>query len=249
MATSKSTKYANDVVEVNLDTFAIPIAIIVAGIIIAVALFITSKSNKDADTDTGTPTVAEQGEPELPEGDVTVSLGDSPYLGDKSKAKIAIVEYSDFGCGYCKRHATEVYPELKSKFVDTGEVIYVFKSFPLSDSGVSYNAAVAMHCVAKYVDGSKIAEFHTSAFDFTTDADIRAAAIAAGVDGGKYDACIGSSEAKAAVEAEKAEGGSVNIQGTPGFVVGKIGDDGKITGPLVPGAYPFSTFETIIKGF
>ena len=26
MATSKSTKYANDVVEVNLDTFAIPIA-------------------------------------------------------------------------------------------------------------------------------------------------------------------------------------------------------------------------------
>ena len=248
MATSKSTKYANDVVEVNLDTFAIPIAIIVAGIIIAVALFITSKANKDADTDTAAPTAAEQGAPEVPEGDFTVSLGDSPYLGDKSKAKIAIVEYSDFGCGYCKRHATEVYPELKSKFVDTGEVVYVFKSFPLSDSGVSYNAAVAMHCVAKYVDGNKAAEFHTNAFNFTTDADIRAGALAVGVDGGKFDACIAGSEAKAAVEAEKAEGSAASITGTPGFVVGKI-SDGKVTGPLVRGAYPFSSFETIIKGF
>jgi len=248
MATSKSTKYANDVVEVNLDTFAIPIAILVAGIIIAVAIFLTSKANKDTTTDTKAPTVAEQGEPEVPEGDFTVSLGDSPYLGDKSKAKVAIVEYSDFGCGYCKRHATEVYPELKSKFVDTGDVVYVFKSFPLSDSGVSYNAAVAMHCVAKYVDGNKAAEFHTKAFTFTTDADIRAGAIAVGVDGGKYDACIAGPEAKAAVEAEKAEGSGIGITGTPGFVVGKIAD-GKVTGPIVRGAYPFSTFETIIKGF
>jgi len=240
-------KTKSDVVEINLDSLIIPISIIIAGVVIAAAIFITSNKNKDTNTDSANPTVAESDDSGLSAGDATVSLGDAPYLGNKDKTKIAIVEYSDFGCGYCKRHATEVYPELKSKFVDTGEIIYVFKSFPLSDSGISYNAAIAMHCVAKYVDGNKAAEFHSNAFNFTTDEEIKNGAIAVGVDASKYDSCIADSAIKSLVAAEKAEGGKAGIEGTPGFVVGKIDKDGNITGPVVKGAYPFTTFESAIK--
>jgi len=252
MAKAKDTwgvkeKTKSDVVEINLDSLVIPISIIIAGIVIAAAIFITSDKNKDTDSDTANPTVTETDDTGLSSGDATVSLGEAPYLGDKSKTKIAIVEYSDFGCGFCKRHATEVYPELKSKYVDTGEVIYVFKSFPLSDSGIPYNAAVAMHCVAKYVDANKAAEFHSNAFNFTTDEDIKNGAIAVGVDAGKYDACIADPAIKTLIAEEKAEGGKAGIEGTPGFVIGKIDKDGNVTGPLVKGAYPFTTFEEAIK--
>lgn len=237
-----------DVVEVNLDPFAVPIAIVIAGIIIALAIFLTNKSSK-TEVDDKQPTPSAEGEaPEVPEGDVTVSIGDAPTLGDRNKAKIAIVEYSDFGCGYCKRHAEQVYPDLKSKYVDKGEVLYVFKSYPLSEAGTAYNAALAFHCVAKLTDSEKAATFHKNAFGFTSDADVKNGAIAVGVDGGKYDSCMADSAVKAAVAAERSEGSSAGISGTPGFVVGKIGDDGKVTGPLIKGAYPLTTFEAAISG-
>jgi len=54
-------------------------------------------------------------------------------------------------------------------------------------------------------------------------------------------------DTKSAIAAERDEGSGVGIQGTPGFVVGKIDKEGKVTGSLVKGAYPFSTFEDAIK--
>ena len=67
------------------------------------------------------------------------------------------------------------------------------------------------------------------------------------MDAGKYDSCIADSAIKSLVAAEKAEGSKAGIEGTPGFIVGKIDKDGNVTGPLVKGAYPFTTFESAIK--
>jgi len=235
-----------DVIEINLDSFAVPIAIVIAGIIIALAIFLTNKGSKAKIDDTQAKPSVEGEAPEVEGKDVTVSIGDAPTLGDRKKAKIAIVEYSDFGCGYCKRHAEQVYPELKSKYVDKGEVLYVFKSFPLGEAGTSYNAALAMHCVAKLTDTEKTATFHKNAFGFTSDEDIKKNVVSLGIDGAKYDSCIADPAIKSAVAAERTEGSSAGISGTPGFVVGKIDKDGKVTGPLVKGAYPLSTFEATI---
>lgn len=244
--TKKQVKQEETVI--NLDSFAVPIAIVVAGIVIALAVFLSNKgANQKENVSKEKETItAGSDEQEAPSSSSSSMLGNAPYVGDKSKAKIAIIEYSDFQCGYCKRHADEVYPELKSKFVDTGEIIYVFKSYPLGESGLGYNAAVASQCVAGLVDGDKFASFHTKMFSVTSDADIKAAAVELGVDAGKYDACITSEDAKQKVMADRTEGSKAGVEGTPGFVVGKIGDDGKVDGVIIKGAYPFSEFESAI---
>lgn len=248
-STEKKVATKKDEVVVNLDSFSVPIAIVIAGIVIALAIFVTNnKANKVAEENKNNAPAVQGETAEAPkEEDVTVSIGDSVYIGDKSKAKVAVVEYSDFQCGYCKRHADQVYPEIKSKYVDTGEVIYVFKTFPLSDSGVGYNSAVAFHCVADLLDAEKAAAFHNGAFGLASDDDIKQLAISLGVDSAKFDSCLTDSKYKTAAVADKEEGSAASISGTPGFVVGKIGDDGKVTGPLVRGAYPLATFESTIK--
>lgn len=244
--TKKQVKQEETVI--NLDSFAVPIAIVVAGIVIALAVFLTNKgANQEATVSKNKETItAGSNEEESPSTSSSSMLGNAPYVGDKSQAKIAVIEYSDFQCGYCKRHADQVYPELKSKFVDTGKIIYVFKSYPLGESGLGYNAAIASQCVAGLVDGDKFALFHTKMFSVTSDADIKAAAVELGVDAGKYDACIASEDTKEKVMADRTEGSKAGVQGTPGFVVGKIGDDGKVEGVIIKGAYPFSEFESAI---
>lgn len=234
-------------VTINLDTFAIPIAIIVAGLIIALAIFLTNRASKSdvSDSKGANPTVDDSAE--VPTGgDVTVALGDDPFIGDKDKAKVAIVEFSDYQCGFCKRHSDQTFPDIKKNYVDTGKIIYVFKEFPLGDTGLGYDTAIAGTCVFEQLGGEKFAEFHKGAMGVASIAEVRAQALSVGADGGKYDACVSAQKFKDEIAADKTEGSSAGISGTPGFVVGKIDDKGNVTGPLVAGAYPYETFQSAI---
>ena len=48
-----------------------------------------------------------------------------------ANAPITIVEYASMTCSHCAAFATNVYPTLKSKYIDTGKVKYILREFPL----------------------------------------------------------------------------------------------------------------------
>ena len=62
-------------------------------------------------------------------GPVDVPLGDAPAKGSVD-APITIVEYSDYQCPFCLRHFTDTMLEIQ-RYIDAGQVRYVFKDFPL----------------------------------------------------------------------------------------------------------------------
>ncbi len=79
--------------------------------------------------------------------DATIELGDDPVLGN-SKAKVGFVEFSDFECPFCQRYHTDSYPQIMSQYIDNGDVLYVYKDFPLSfHDPVATEEAVAAECV------------------------------------------------------------------------------------------------------
>src|SRR5258708_17685847 len=47
-------------------------------------------------------------------------------------AKGAIVEYAAPTCPHCARFNKDVFPKIKSEYVDSGKVRYVFRNFPLN---------------------------------------------------------------------------------------------------------------------
>jgi protein-disulfide isomerase len=78
-------------------------------------------------------------------------------------AKVVVLEFSDFECPYCSRHATEVLPTLKREFVDNGKVRYVFRHFPLETiHPYAGHAAAAAVCGAKQ---GKFWEVHDRLFE------------------------------------------------------------------------------------
>ena len=58
-----------------------------------------------------------------------VSLPDMA-LGPRN-APVTIVDYSSMTCSHCAAFMTNVFPALRSKYIDTGYVRFVFREFPL----------------------------------------------------------------------------------------------------------------------
>jgi protein-disulfide isomerase len=234
-------------VVINLDTFAIPLAIIIAGVIIALGIFFANKNaatkgtantNDTANSDTtGTDTYKS----------ATTLIADGAVLGDKSKAKVAIVMYSDYQCPYCQTFEKNTLNEIISNYVDTDKAIFVFRNYPLSFHGeITYNSAYAGECVLDQLGSEKLREFHSKTYLAADMTAVNTAAQELGVDMTKYNACVTNKTFKSRVDADFTAGQAAGVTGTPGFVVGTLDGDGKVTGKLIEGAYPFASFKAVI---
>ncbi|WP_426440906.1 DsbA family protein [Bradyrhizobium genosp. P] len=84
-----------------------------------------------------TPTAADVAKPQ--------SLPDMA-LGPKD-AKVTITEYASMTCPHCARFNEEVFPKIKSAYIDSGKVRYVFREFPLDIKAAA--GSMLARCIAK----------------------------------------------------------------------------------------------------
>ena len=61
-------------------------------------------------------------------------------------AQLAIIEFSDFQCLYCRRHAQRTSPQCAYKYLDAGRVRYFFVDYPLVFHSQASPAAIAGAC-------------------------------------------------------------------------------------------------------
>lgn len=64
----------------------------------------------------------------------------------KASAPIIIIEYASMTCNHCAAFHTQTFPELKTKYIDTGLVQLRLRPFPLDAYAMS--AAMLVSCVA-----------------------------------------------------------------------------------------------------
>ena len=60
-------------------------------------------------------------------------------------AKVTIVEYASLTCPHCAKFHKEVYPGLKTKYIDTGKVRFIFRDFPLNPR--AFGGSMLARCV------------------------------------------------------------------------------------------------------
>ncbi len=72
----------------------------------------------------------------------SVQAGDH-VLGDP-KAPITVIEYASLTCSHCAQFHTQILPEIKKKWIDTGKVKLVYRDFPLDQ--VAAKAAQIAEC-------------------------------------------------------------------------------------------------------
>jgi protein-disulfide isomerase len=64
-----------------------------------------------------------------------------------ANAPITITEYSSMSCPHCAAFGQNVFPMLRSKYIDTGKVRFVFREFPLDIKAAA--ASILARCIGK----------------------------------------------------------------------------------------------------
>ncbi len=62
-------------------------------------------------------------------------------------APVTVVEYASMTCPHCARFDSTVFDTLKTKYIDTGKVYYVFREYPLDE--LAFAASMAARCAPK----------------------------------------------------------------------------------------------------
>ena len=74
-------------------------------------------------------------------------------------APVTITEYASMSCSHCAAFGENVFPMLRSKYIDTGKVRFVFREFPLDVAAAA--ASMLARCIAdgdaeKYFDAVRL---------------------------------------------------------------------------------------------
>lgn len=157
----------------------------------------------------------------------------SPVAGNP-KGDVTVVEFFDYQCGYCKR----VVPSIRELLENDPGIRYVFKEFPvLGDTSVTAaRAALAVWLL----DRDLYAPFHfelMSARGTLTEDRILDMASKLGVDRDALAEKMNAGEVMAMLESNLQLAQSINVRGTPAFVIG---------GKLVPGAIDLETMQSLV---
>ena len=149
-----------------------------------------------------------------------IELGDVPYKGDPD-APVTLIEFSDYQCPYCKRHANAVMPPLIQNYVDSGKLRFIMREYPIERLHArAMPASTAALCAG---DQDKYWDMHDALFTdqkANTDENFQQMAAAMGLDMTAFTECMDSDKFAEQIKADIAQGQKLGISGTPSFVVG-----------------------------
>lgn len=159
---------------------------------------------------------------------------DAPALGP-TNASVTIVEFFDYRCGYCKK----VFPDMKALMDGDQDIRFVFMEFPIlgDESVLASQAALAvwLNSPTKYIDMHNAL---MSSRGGLNESKVMEIAARIGLDVGALRATMASEEVDQLIRANYELAQSMNINGTPAFI---IGDE------LVPGAIDMATMKHLIE--
>jgi protein-disulfide isomerase len=219
---------ATEVVQ-SKPSLSIPVAIIIAGVLIAGAILLTSQLG-------GTKTVN-------PYKDM-VTAGE-PYIGKASAPTVTY--FSDYQCPFCKKFETQNLPTLKKDYVDTGKVKIVFKDFvflgPDSTTAALFGRAVWSLYPDQYFawrEAMYQAQDAEGNVGFGNRVSIEALTKQIpGIDQAKVSAAVDAHTAdyQKLINDDYAEGQKFGVQGTPSVIIGAS---------LIDGAYPLASYTSAL---
>jgi protein-disulfide isomerase len=157
-------------------------------------------------------------------------------------ASVTIIEYASLTCPHCTAFNREVFPRIKSEYIDTGKVRYIFREFPRDPkdaAGAMLARGIAGDDCAKYFAVVDVLFRQQNEFLEKTTETLTRIGRQAGLSQQAVEACLRdqalldklTADRKFAVEVLK-------IPGTPTFF---------INGEMIDGVPPYEEFDKRIK--
>jgi protein-disulfide isomerase len=143
-------------------------------------------------------------------------------MGD-SGAKVVVEEFADFQCPYCRVFSTTIEPRLRTQYIPTGRVRFIFRNYVV----VGPESTLAANAVLCAGDQDAFWEYHDLLYAnqgaensgaFSTPR-LEAFAAQLHLDGVKFDQCLTSQAHADVIAADTQQGHRYGIPGTPSFAV------------------------------
>jgi protein-disulfide isomerase len=184
-----------------------------------------------------------QGPPPVGPVEGRVDTLGAPERGN-ARATVAIVEFSDYQCPFCKRHVDSTLPLIEKNYIANGKVRYVFMDYPLEAiHPLAFKAAEASHCAAEQ---KQFWPMHDRLFahqDKLKPDQLMAHATALGLNSAAFGTCLASGKYAARIKASLAQGEKFGISGTPAIVLGRNRDGSIEATRMIVGALPFEVIR------
>ncbi|MBN2093875.1 MAG: thioredoxin domain-containing protein [Candidatus Zambryskibacteria bacterium] len=223
------------------EKFSLPVAIILAALLIAGGIYLNGKINND-----NQPNLLESAQNTAAS---ILSLNANDHILGSANARILVIEYSDTECPFCKNfHVTM--NSIMQEYGKEGEVAWVYRHFPLEQlHSKAFNEALATECADKLGGNSKFWEYINKLYEITPSNDgldpkeLINIATQIGLSSIDFNACLESEELVSEVEADFQSGQKLSVGGTPYNVIvdTKNGEHYEL-----PGAYPYSQVKSAI---
>lgn len=230
------------------NNLAVPIAIVIAGALVAGAVYLGQKGDA---RDITPPTGIQQEEEELStslENMAPITSKDH-IIGDPN-ALIKIVVYSDMECPFCKRfHSTM--QQIMEEYGKDGKVAWIYRHFPLDSlHSKARTEAVASECANELGGNDAFWKYADRFFELTpsnNQTDIAAVlpqiALEIGLDETKFNSCLASKKYDKHIQDDLDNAAATGGNGTPWSIV--ITANGKKY-PL-SGAQPYETVKQLVE--
>lgn len=238
----------------NISNIITPIAIVVAGILIAASLYTrgempnkTAGSNKNLITDALTGPKPEYSD-----------INSTDHIRGSKDAKVVIIEYSDTECPFCKVYH-ETMKKIYDEFGKDNQVAWVYRHFPISygEKPLHVKAAKeaeATECAAELGGADMFWKYIDEVYKITPSndgldlAELPQIATKIGLDTAKFTTCLDSGKYADKVKASYDEALKAGAQGTPYTII-------KFKGEYIPlineageglGALPYEIVKQIV---
>ena len=164
------------------------------------------------------------------------------YNLGSSDAPVKVLEFSDFGCGYCRRFHEETFPTIQEIYIDGGFVEWKFIPFVLGMFPNGLEASIASECAGeqdKFFPMQKRLFESQRGWRSSEDPNAFFAQLAEeeGLDMDRFNGCVAGGWRENRVRSNIRLGQQAGAQGTPLFI---------IDGRSLPGALPLDGFRTIL---
>ena len=213
------------------NALTIPIAIVLGGVIIAIAVYISIP--KLSSTDVGNAALVRP-------------VGTSDHILGNPAAPVMIIEYSDFECTFCKAFHETLHQIVANEGAN-GKVAWVFREFPLSE--IHPNAlthARAAECIARVAGNDAFWKFADALFENQPVDSLRYGELAStvGISNADFATCFAdaSSTVDARIMADRQNALDIGAPGTPYSLIIVAGK----TPVVMNGTYPYDAVQALV---
>jgi len=217
--------------------YVLPITIVVAGVLIAGAVFLVGKSGTAPNPNTN------------PDGSFTArpyTPGVDHILGNPN-AKVKVVEYADLECPYCKTFNTTMY-QVMDYYGASGDVAWIYRHFPLTQiHSKAPTEAQAAECAADQGGDAAFYKYLDAVYEVTPGsngldlAELPKIAGQLGLNVATFNSCLSSGKFAQRVQDSYNEVIKLGAQGTP-YTLIMVGTEAV----ALNGAQPYDSMRAAI---